>query len=718
MISNLESLSSARAKINNAIANSQTALDILAVTNGGLYGAGGDSFFLVDKYPQGDFADRLRAAIADAQGAGGGLVRLNPRQTHTLTSRVDLPVGRISYDFGSCVIAASSVPDGDLSAFSIIPDTLDTVTNATWVRDLYLVGPESESRTLDGITLGRPLSMGGGNTAHLALHHLKIRGFRDNFVLGNQSWVNKFINFQSTHAWRRGFSLVGDINAGENISFFGGSINDCKNAAGDARGFYSDVSGNADAFFFGFSLVYNNVLMELNTGNVALHGCHLEDNSDNPQIIINYTAGVEPVAFTSSGSSYSVGPFTSALAVETAEGRPAFITITGSRSSAIITGGKWARFGKSQGEFVKVLANAPTVRVSGVDFQPDVDKVPSISDTTNLIVNGGFELAYDSPYFGWKPNRQSNFIRNGALVGAVAGSPGTLPTGWVVLGLLNGLTRILSIEYSNGIPVLIYRLTGTPSADGTVGVRFDGNTAIPNALNNEWVASYGAYARGALTGVTAGIGVEHYNGAGTRLTADSSNISPSGSRQVFTQFGKATDAATTFVAPSFYLAYTNGVAVDCTIVLDSPCLQLIGSSAEGVIGNNAAAALPPATRWYLDTTVNTGSRSLRFDCPSAETLELFQDLTVTGGDSLAVRGYINVSGYGAGAAELAVRFLDVTGREINRQRAGSQVVANTAYKQIGFMLRVPTGAVTARVGCSVSAFIGTARFDDLAAWVI
>lgn len=56
----------------------------------------------------------------------------------------------------------------------------------------------------------------------------------------------------------------------------------------------------------------------------------------------------------------------------------------------------------------------------------------------------------------------TNQVTNVTLAGAVAGSPGTDPTGWVFSGcdLSNGLTKTTSLQTINGIPSITYRVFG------------------------------------------------------------------------------------------------------------------------------------------------------------------------------------------------------------------------------------------------------------------
>lgn len=56
--------------------------------------------------------------------------------------------------------------------------------------------------------------------------------------------------------------------------------------------------------------------------------------------------------------------------------------------------------------------------------------------------------------------QRTNSVLNSSMVGAVAGSPGTAPTGWAFNGG-GGLTRTISLGTENGLPYIDFRFQGT-----------------------------------------------------------------------------------------------------------------------------------------------------------------------------------------------------------------------------------------------------------------
>jgi hypothetical protein len=97
---------------------------------------------------------------------------------------------------------------------------------------------------------------------------------------------------------------------------------------------------------------------------------------------------------------------------------------------------------------------------------------------------------------------RTNSIRNNTMVGAVAGTPGTLPTNWPFQAGGSGLSvSIVGTGTESGISYLDWRVSGTASANVSPTICFDRATA---ATGQAWTtSSYVRLAAGSLTGVTA-----------------------------------------------------------------------------------------------------------------------------------------------------------------------------------------------------------------------
>jgi lysophospholipase L1-like esterase len=92
---------------------------------------------------------------------------------------------------------------------------------------------------------------------------------------------------------------------------------------------------------------------------------------------------------------------------------------------------------------------------------------------------------------------------NTTLAGASAGSPGTLPTGFVS-SVQTGVT--LSVEGTgtqDGLPYVDFRWSGTPAASGGVSLSFCANNLLAAVISDQWVTScYLALIAGNLNNVT------------------------------------------------------------------------------------------------------------------------------------------------------------------------------------------------------------------------
>ena len=207
------------------------------------------------------------------------------------------------------------------------------------------------------------------------------------------------------------------------------------------------------------------------------------------------------------------------------------------------------------------------------------------------------------PRLNLEPQR-TNSIRNSSMVGAVAGTPGTLPTNWVVTSA--GLTQtIVETGTESGVPYIDIRLNGT--ANNTFGhIRNDSSSQIAAANGQVW--SYTFYSKIIAQPSPA----LNYNqvifertSIGTLIKGDTQLITLTSNLQRFnytkTLNGGATVGA---VDPAFYFNLTNGAAYDFTIRIAAPQMEL-GAYATTWVPTTTAAV----TR-LADVASKTGVSSL------------------------------------------------------------------------------------------------------------
>jgi Pectate lyase superfamily protein len=417
------------------------------------YGAVGDGVV--------DDTAAIQAAVAAA--AEGGVVSFGAGRTYRITGPLDLPIGRVGYHGSGVTLDCSAVPDSAGHAIRFIPSPTDIMTYTYRCEGLRILGPASQTRQLDGVIIGRPEGMTSGNVAGCSFHNVVVRGFRDNWTLADQSWLCGFYHCVSSHAWRRGYNVVAVTNAGENYHWHGGVIYDCRNASGTAVGLYTSVEGNSDIHFFGVSFDYNDLHVHVQSGQVTLTGCHLEDASTSLMALVASTGGFEPakldlLSCVLSGTETIPG------------GRGSFVSVSGDRSVLRISGGSWSRYDRANSELVTVPASAgsPLVSVERVDPVIRGNAAPRISGYTSLLHNGGFE----SGVTGWRLPAGSPATGRNTL------DTGTARSGTASLKITNtgtgnyGLYRDVPCQPGQRLFVRGYLLTADMTG-GAAGLRLE-----------------------------------------------------------------------------------------------------------------------------------------------------------------------------------------------------------------------------------------------------
>lgn len=203
---------------------------------------------------------------------------------------------------------------------------------------------------------------------------------------------------------------------------------------------------------------------------------------------------------------------------------------------------------------------------------------------------------------------RTNAIRNPRGSGAVAGSPGTLPTNWIGSATpVAGISReIIGAVTVNGISGVRIRWFGTPTATGTNAaiVVFDATNAIAAAAGQTWVSSFGcALAAGSLSGVTGfSNDIAERDSSGNALSNGLAAISVTNAFQEFSHTRTMQSATTAFVVNRLTVSVTNGVAVDFTLDIAAPLLRqasFAGSPILNAAGVTNAATVQPADVVYL-----------------------------------------------------------------------------------------------------------------------
>ena len=189
--------------------------------------------------------------------------------------------------------------------------------------------------------------------------------------------------------------------------------------------------------------------------------------------------------------------------------------------------------------------------------------------TTGLAANGNTRLGV--PIEGARTNE----IRNNTMQGAVAGSPGTIPTTWQVGGGA-GLTRTIATGTIDGQPFIDYRFNGTTGDANGIQLDLSQFTTITAATGQAWALSVGlALVGGSLANITSILPVirEGTSASVLVLSNNGSDIKQSlgaNIRRFAYSVTLSGGATTERVTPRIQVSYSNGVAVDFTLRIMLP----------------------------------------------------------------------------------------------------------------------------------------------------
>jgi hypothetical protein len=258
----------------------------------------------------------------------------------------------------------------------------------------------------------------------------------------------------------------------------------------------------------------------------------------------------------------------------------------------------------------------PSLDLRFADNKSLVDAVTGASLVTFIRASSGTYIdsagvlqtaATDVPRFNHNPTtgeslgllveeQRTNGITNNTMVGAVAGTPGTNPTGWLYATAQgNGLTlSIVGTGVENGINYIDYRFNGTTVASPDTCLI--GIYSASAATAQTWTAStYWKLAAGSTTGTTnwqLGV-IEATAGGGFVTGALYSQTAPT-SAALNTQRPAATrtlsgGATVGLVTFPINVAVTGSTAIDFTLRLGLPQLEQGAFATSPILTSGAAA---------------------------------------------------------------------------------------------------------------------------------
>jgi hypothetical protein len=235
-----------------------------------------------------------------------------------------------------------------------------------------------------------------------------------------------------------------------------------------------------------------------------------------------------------------------------------------------------------------------------------------LSDSASLdpyVYNPGAApaaTAYFGPRFDYDPvtlapkgllieEARTNSIRNSVGVGAVAGTPGTLPTNWTVASSATGPTReIVGVGIENGINYIDIRYSGTSTSSGALQISAEPTTGVAALTGQSWsVSSYVKLANGTLPGSVNWVWLERDSGGAALVFGIESLGAPttvSLNRQRYTNTRTLLGGTSVaFVTARIDVTIPNATAIDFTLRIGLPQLEQGAFATSPILTTTAAA---------------------------------------------------------------------------------------------------------------------------------
>ena len=219
------------------------------------------------------------------------------------------------------------------------------------------------------------------------------------------------------------------------------------------------------------------------------------------------------------------------------------------------------------------------IQIASTD-EPRFDHNPTTGESLGLLVE----------------EQRTNSITNNTMVGAVAGTPGTNPTGWFLTGSANGISpEIVGTGVEDGITYVDIRYSGTSTNSGNFSILASTVTAITAATGQSWTGSaYVKLQAGSLSNLTNTLqSVNGRSSIGAGLESTNSTYTPTSDslgvqrRTVSITLANASTARISHTI--FNAAYASGATIDITLRIGLPQLEQ-GAFATSVIPTTTAAA--------------------------------------------------------------------------------------------------------------------------------
>ena len=185
---------------------------------------------------------------------------------------------------------------------------------------------------------------------------------------------------------------------------------------------------------------------------------------------------------------------------------------------------------------------------------------------------------------------RTNSLRNNSMQGAVAGTPGTVPTNWVIAASSGLSTQVVGTGTENGIDYIDWRIFGT-SVGGSNNIYCESHIQVAAVNGQTWTSSaFFKRVAGSMANVTqCNNFIVLHSGAGAQIgaVANAFTLTDVLTRAAFTT--TLANASVAFIRPAFLFTSVAG-AVDLTIRIGWPQLEQGGFVTSPIRTTTAAKA--------------------------------------------------------------------------------------------------------------------------------
>jgi hypothetical protein len=236
-----------------------------------------------------------------------------------------------------------------------------------------------------------------------------------------------------------------------------------------------------------------------------------------------------------------------------------------------VTGASLVTFTRASSK--TVTNSAGVLETVGIDV-PAFDHNPTTGESLGLLVE----------------EQRTNSIRNNTMVGAVAGTPGTLPTNWSGAPVSNGLSRqIVGVGTQSGITYIDIRYSGTTTAASSTVIQPETGAQTVAATGQSWTASsWLSLAGGSASGLTFAQRITGRTSIGGFLEFTDTSVSLTGTLTRYAASIALANVLTARVSNDIAFSYASGVAIDLTLRIGLPQLEQ-GEFATSPIPTSTAA---------------------------------------------------------------------------------------------------------------------------------